>query len=101
MKGYANSGSMVTAMIATDKNEPTYGQFEGTFQYRQKKTPYAVTQPKNLVTLVDNQYSGQADAWVILARFPVSGPWYLHVVRADMHCPNQLVAGAEVQSNMP
>lgn len=33
------SGIRVTIMVATLVKDPTYSQFWGTFQYRQKKTP--------------------------------------------------------------
>lgn len=92
---------LVTAMTRTLRKEPTYGQFEGTFQYRQKKTPYAVTQPRNLVTLVDSQTGGQADVSAVLARSPANGPWCLHAARANIHCPSQWVAVKEGLSSMP
>lgn len=86
--------------MPTLRKEPTYGQFEGTFQYRQKKTPYAVTQPRNLVTLVCNQNGGQAEEDVIHTKSPANGPWCPHAAKANTHCPSQWVAVEEDQSSM-
>lgn len=86
--------------MAMLRKEPTYGQFGGTFQYRQKKTPYAVTQPRNLVTLVYNQKRGQAAVVLLLAKFPGNGPWCLHAAGANTHCPSQWEAVEEDQSSM-
>lgn len=101
MKGYANSGIIVATITAKLRKEPTYGQFDGTFQYRQKKTPYAVTQPRNLVTLADSQKSGQADVLVLLTRSPANDPWCLRAARADTRYPSQWVAVEEDQSSTP